>query len=142
MVDRYRFFLSINLSIYLSICLSVYLSIYLPIDQSRDMLLENVCTWRPPMSSLKMHFVIYTYKSIYKKTVCIHIYIYAIIYIYIYTIIYIYIYMHTNTLHNQVVLTLFPHPLEHPPKQQPLVFRALSYDLGLRSDVGMVQNLP
>ena len=67
--------------------LLTYPSIYLSIDQSRDMLLENVCTWRPPMSSLKMHFVIYTYKSIYKKTVCIYIYIYLFmqLYIFIYT---------------------------------------------------------
>ena len=74
-LDRYISFLSINLSIYLSI------------DQSRDMLLENVCTWRPPMSSenalCHIHVQIYIQKKRY-------------VYIYVCVCNYIYLYIHAR----------------------------------------------
>ena len=68
-LDRYRSFLSINLSIYLSI--------------NPETCCWKMCARGARPCRLKMHFVIYTYKSIYKKNgmfiymcVCNYIYLY------------------------------------------------------------------
>jgi len=98
--------------------LLTYPSIYLSIYRSIQRHVVGKCVHVAPAHVKSENALCHIHVQIYIQKNGMYIYIY----LFIYAIIYIYIYMHTNTLCNQVFLTLYPHPLEHP-NQQPLVFR-------------------